>query len=108
MITPEVLNIALQEYVATVPNKENLAAHLAGHEPAEERAAITAEVTGLIGLCEDFLYGYAGGVPWTKAFIEEYRGKIMEAYPWVDEATWLRINTFSQWLCWHEGLDARP
>jgi hypothetical protein len=65
VITPEVLNTALQEYVATVPNKENLAAHLAGHEPAEERAAITAEVTGLIGLCEDFLYGYAGGVPWT-------------------------------------------
>ena len=108
MITPEVLNDALQAYVATVPNRANLADHLASHEPADERAAITTEITGIIGLCEDFLYGYPGGVPWTKAFVEEYREKVMQAYPWMDEASWLRINAFSQWLCWHEGLDARP
>jgi hypothetical protein len=107
VIAPGVLNSALLAYVATVPNKENLAAHVALHEPAAERATITAEVQGVIGACEDFLYGYPGGVPWTEAFIEEYRAKVTDTYPWLDAASWQRLMAFSQWLCWREGLDLR-
>jgi hypothetical protein len=106
--TPVQLNAAFRAMVATVPNRDRLTRHLAENRLEAVSAEISQTLNGLLQTAEDFLYGYPGGVPWTKEFGTEYLHYLRTSHPWVDDATLETIMTWSQWLCWHEGLDASP
>jgi hypothetical protein len=104
--SPEILNESFCAYLYTVPNRERLAEHIDTHHLADDSEAITAQLEAVIKTCEDRLYNYPGGVPWTATFAAEFRSHLQQAYPWLNAQSFERIMAFAQWLCWHEGLDA--
>jgi hypothetical protein len=105
-ISPETLNAAFAEYLYTVPSRERLAEHIAEVGLTNDAAALTAELGAVIERCDDYLYDYPGGVPWSSTFVTEFRNRLQQAHPWLNDGSLARIMVYAQWLCWHDGLNA--
>lgn len=107
-VSSEILNEALCAYVGTFPRKDMLAKHIAQHHLAAQAAQITSTLDAMLKAAEDYLWGHAGGVVWTDTFEAEFRDYLRLAYPWLDARGFDAVTSFSGWLCWHEGLNAKP
>jgi hypothetical protein len=105
--SPKTLNDALSAYVRTFPMRDLLAEHIRQHRLEVLSDEITCALDALLKTTEDYLFGYPGGVPWGDTFKKEFRNHLQQFHPWLDSRGFDRITSFSGWLCWHEGLNAR-
>ena len=106
-ISPTVLREAIEAYVQTFPVRDRLKEHIRQRGLIDHAEKIEAALDACLGTAEDYLYKYPGGVPWTDAFKKEFESLLVQQHPWLDRPSLDRIMSFSGWLCWHEGLNAK-
>lgn len=106
-ITHQILNEAMRAYVLTYPNRGRLSNHISAIGLADQSGEIMAQLDAVLKTAENHLYGYPGGVPWTKTFVRDYHAFLQKQHPWLDSESLGRVHGFSGWLCWHEGLNAK-
>jgi hypothetical protein len=106
-ITPQILNEALRAFVHTFPRREALSRHISAAGLTEQADEIAAKLNAVLKTAEDYLYDYPGGVTWTETFVRNYHILILKQHSWLDAESLGRIHSFSGWLCWHEGLNAK-
>ena len=105
LLTPGVLNRALDAYIPTVPDGKRLRLHLA----AEGLDACQAEVEKLVRLVEsdfyDFLKSHSGKAKWSPEFNERVFEHVAKRSPWISREAFSGLSGYGNWLCWHEGFD---
>ena len=107
MITPEVLNAAMASYVQTISNRTRLSEHLtqAGLEAFESEVA--AELDSVLESASSRLWKDAGNIVWSSDYEHSHAEYLQQQHPWLNTESISRVMSYSQWLCWHEGLNAK-
>lgn len=104
--TPDILRAAMVAYVNTFPSKERLAAHLEQHRLDDQFSIISKHLDACLSFAYDFLYDYPGGATWTPVFRQELTAALRDRHPWLEGEALDRVLSYSQWIAWHDGLNA--
>ncbi|MDO9405467.1 MAG: hypothetical protein Q7T87_15640 [Polaromonas sp.] len=114
-ISDRILNQALQAWLQPFPEDGQLNAWLATtygddldrtQQKEVEVEAVRDAMKAVIRATEDVLWAEPGGVDWSGDFESRLRRQLTAAFPWLDDTSFGKLVQFSQWLCWHEGLNA--
>jgi len=105
-LSAESLNAALLAYVATFPAPERLRAHLEANGLTEHAAPFELELKAATRSAEAFIYAAAaaGQEKWDAAFNERFFQAVAAQHPWISREAFKRLESFGQYLNWHDGL----
>jgi hypothetical protein len=100
------LNQALCAYVETYSNRDRLVQFMDQAEMLDQLPVVEARLNTVLKVTENFLWDQKDGVRWDTAFEQQLYSHLRQECPWLNDQGFAPLRSFSQWLCWHEGLNA--
>ena len=101
----EACNGAVVAWISTFPTESRLEAYLATLDEAL-RKPVRKAVEALRRDAERFIEAWpeAIGMEGLEAFYPVHHAHLKAMHPWLNDAAWARIRSFSGWYIWHEGV----
>ena len=101
------LNEALRAYVKTFPIERYLADFLAARGLSSRMDSIKKTLDDSLGAAFCCVYDEEGGVRWSLQFEKKLFDYIRETSPWLSPLGFEVLKSYSGWISWHDGLEAR-